>query len=201
MKVLNKILNHSQLMFRWRYFRGQTPWDTNITPPEVMDFIHSNPTGRALDLGCGTGTNAITLAQHGWKVTGVDFAPKAIRMARKKAAKAGFDVEFHVADVSDLSMLDGFYDYALDIGCLFTLKTKDRIKYADNLTQFVKQGGVFMLYAWLPRTWKGANWGISPEDVEALMASGFKKTKSVIGEEQNFPTAWYWFEKNKGDKE
>ena len=195
MTVLHKMLNRSRLMFQWRYFRGQTPWDTNITPPEVMDFIHSNPAGKALDLGCGTGTNAITLARHGWKVTGVDFAEKAIQMARKKAAKAGFDIEFYAADVTDLSMLHGPYDYALDIGCLFTLTAKDRRKYADHLIRLVKQNGIFMLYAWLPRPRKGTTFGISPEDVEALMASGFKIIKSVIGEENHYPTAWYWFEK------
>ncbi|MEW6615857.1 MAG: methyltransferase domain-containing protein [Thermodesulfobacteriota bacterium] len=75
MNPLKGILNLSSLMFMWRYFRGQTPWDTNITPPEVMEFIQKTSPGRALDLGCGTGTNGITLARHGWKVTGVDFAP------------------------------------------------------------------------------------------------------------------------------
>ena len=71
----------SRWKFEWRYWRGTTPWDTNITPPEVKEFIAAAPPGKALDLGCGTGTNAITLAQHGWQATGVDFAPKAIRTA------------------------------------------------------------------------------------------------------------------------
>ena len=93
--------------FEWRYWRGNTPWDTNITPPEVMEFIAASPPGKALDLGCGTGTNAITLARHGWQATGVDFAPKAIRAARRKAKQAGFEIDFHCADASDLAMLTG----------------------------------------------------------------------------------------------
>ena len=40
--------------------------------------------GRALDLGCGTGTNAIWLAQHGWTAVGVDFSALAIESARRK---------------------------------------------------------------------------------------------------------------------
>ena len=182
-------------MFQWRYFRGQTPWDTSITPPEVMEFIDKSRPGRALDLGCGTGTNAITLARHGWKVTGVDFASRAIKLARKKAAKTGLDIEFHMADVTDLSMLKEPYDYVLDIGCLFTLRKEDRKKYAENLIKLVKQKGVFMLYAWLPRPWRGGTWGMSPEDVDALLKSGFSMIRSVIGKEKDFPSAWYWFEK------
>lgn len=72
---------------RARYWRRQTPWDTQVTPPEVMEFIARTPPGKAVDLGCGTGTNAITLARHGWRVTGVDFVPKAILAARAKAAR------------------------------------------------------------------------------------------------------------------
>jgi 2-polyprenyl-3-methyl-5-hydroxy-6-metoxy-1,4-benzoquinol methylase len=94
---------------------------TPFTPPEVMEFIAQTRPGKALDLGCGTGTNAITLARHGWQVTGVDFSPKAIRQARRKATAEGLKIEFHAADVTDLAMLTGPYDYVLDIGCLFTL--------------------------------------------------------------------------------
>lgn len=96
--------------FQWRYWLRQTPWDTQVTPPEVMEFIARTPPGKALDLGCGTGTNAITLARHGWRVTGVDFIPKAILAARAKAARSGFSIDFLVASVADLSALSGPFD-------------------------------------------------------------------------------------------
>ena len=66
----------------WYYFHP--PWDTGISPPELMDFIKSHPPERALDMGCGTGTNVITLAQHGWQAMGVDFTRRAIKLGRRK---------------------------------------------------------------------------------------------------------------------
>jgi 2-polyprenyl-3-methyl-5-hydroxy-6-metoxy-1,4-benzoquinol methylase len=183
----------SRWKFEWRYWRKNTPWDTNITPPEVMEFIAATPPGKALDLGCGTGTNAITLARHGWQATGVDFAPKAVRTARRKAKQAELKIDFHCADASDLGMLTGPFDYVLDIGCLFTLKEKARIKYAAELARLLRPQGDYMLYAWLPRPWKGGIWGISVEAVESLLNNDFTRSRLVIGEEKSHPSAWYWY--------
>jgi len=185
----------SRWKFQWRYWRGQTPWDTRITPPEVMEFITHTAPGKALDLGCGTGTNAITLARHGWQVTGIDFASNAIIEGRRKAAEAGLKIELHNSDVTDLSILTDVYDYALDIGCLFTLEKKDRIKYADALARVLRPGGWYMLYAWMPRPWKGGLWGIPAEEVESLMQANFRNVRTVIGEEMGHPSAWYWFQR------
>ncbi len=179
--------------FRWRYWLGKTPWDTGITPPEVREFLSRAAPGRALDLGCGTGTNAITLARRGWRATGVDFAPEAIRAARRKAARAGLRIEFHAADVTDLSMLGDAYDFALDIGCLSSLPETGRVRYAGELARLLKPQGTFMLYAWLPREWKGGRAGIFPEEVESLLRTDFTKDRVRVGEEDGHPSAWYWF--------
>jgi 2-polyprenyl-3-methyl-5-hydroxy-6-metoxy-1,4-benzoquinol methylase len=160
-----------------------------------MEFIANTSPGKALDLGCGTGTNAITLTRHGWQVTGVDFASKAIRQARRKAAADELEIEFHVADVADLKILTDPYDYVLDIGCLFTLKENDRIRYANDLARLLRPQGDYMLYAWLPRTWKGGVWGISAEAVESLLHDAFMRTRLAIGEERGFPSAWYWYQR------
>jgi 2-polyprenyl-3-methyl-5-hydroxy-6-metoxy-1,4-benzoquinol methylase len=182
--------------FEWRYWRRATPWDTGVTPPEVMEFIAQAPPGDALDLGCGTGTNAITLARLGWQVTGIDFAPRAIRSARIKAAKAGVHVRFYVADVTRLDWLTGAYDYVLDIGCLFTLREQDRIAYARELTRLIRPGGWYMLYAWLPRMWQGKTAGIGGEDVRLLLSGLPGNCRTIVGEEKGFPSAWYWFQRS-----
>jgi 2-polyprenyl-3-methyl-5-hydroxy-6-metoxy-1,4-benzoquinol methylase len=181
--------------FQWRYWRRETPWDTQVTPPEVMDFISRTPPGKALDLGCGTGTNAIALARHGWRVTGVDFIPKAIVAARTKAALGGFAIDFLVASVTDLSALSGPFDYVLDIGCLHSLKAEDRPRYATNLSRLLRPQAWYMLYAWLPRPSDGGVVGISAEEIESMLQADFSKVRTASGTENGNPSAWYWFQR------
>jgi len=68
---------------------------------------------RAVDLGCGTGANAIFLAQHGFEVTGVDFATAGIEKASRAAADAGLSVNFVVDDRTDLQRTRGPFDFLL----------------------------------------------------------------------------------------
>jgi len=72
-----------------------TPLDEQL----LADVLGLVP-GRALDLGCGAGGNAIGLAQRGWQVTGIDISTKAIASARQSADSAGIDIFFEVADVT-----------------------------------------------------------------------------------------------------
>ncbi len=65
----------------------------------VVELTAGLPPGDALDLGCGQGRNAIWLARQGHRVTGIDLSPVAIEQARRLAADAGVDVEFHAADL------------------------------------------------------------------------------------------------------
>ncbi len=57
--------------------------------------------GRALDVACGEGRNAVWLAEQGWRVTGVDFSDVALAKAAELAAARGVEVEWVVADVLD----------------------------------------------------------------------------------------------------
>ena len=78
---------------------------------------------RALDLGCGTGTDTLYLATHGWDVTAVDMVPQALATARQKATAAGVSPRFLKGDVTrlhDLGVGDG-YTLVLDFGCFHTL--------------------------------------------------------------------------------
>jgi SAM-dependent methyltransferase len=70
------------------------------------------PPGRALDLACGEGRNALWLASRGWQAVGVDFSPTAIDRARRLAEQASLTdrVELHVGDVVSGPLPDGEFD-------------------------------------------------------------------------------------------
>ncbi|MEJ2155829.1 MAG: class I SAM-dependent methyltransferase, partial [Desulfobacteraceae bacterium] len=192
MQLLRRLFNPRWWRFEWRYLRRNTPWDTRITPPEVMEFINETQPGRALDLGCGTGTNAVTLTQHGWQVTGVDFSPQAIAAARRKAIRKSMKIKFHVGDVSDLRFLDGLFDYGLDIGCLHTLSPVHQKPYASEVARLLRSGAAYMLYAWLPQKRGNSEMGLSPQAVEDLFKANFILKKQVRGKDGPGESAWYW---------
>lgn len=133
---------------RWYLRRGRPPWDTGISPPELYAFMASHPPGRALDLGCGTGTNVVTLAQHGWHATGVDFALKAIAEARCKARAAGVqnEIDLRVGDVVRLDGIAGSFDLIFDLGCFHGLTSEGMDAYAQCVKRLLAPSGTYLLY-------------------------------------------------------
>jgi SAM-dependent methyltransferase len=156
------------LRYNFWYF-GQPPWDTGRTPPELLEFIHQNPPGYALDIGCGTGTNLVSLAEAGWTVTGVDFAIRAVAAARQKLRKAGLAGEVRAGDAAQLEVVqrpDGAqYNLVLDIGCYHGLPAASRAAYCAHLPLILAARGVFLIYAhWKPADAPDGSVGISQRD-------------------------------------
>lgn len=127
----------------WYYFKP--PWDSGISPPELLEFLDKHEPGHAIDLGCGTGTNVVTLAKRGWQVTGVDFIPRAIRMAKRKVNNAGFHADLYVGDVTKLQGITGPFDFALDLGCFHGLGEK-KAGYLSELNRLLAPGGYWLMY-------------------------------------------------------
>ena len=172
-------------------YMGSPPWESGISPPELIAFIEDNTPGRAIDLGCGTGTNVITLAQHGWQVIGIDFVSKAIRNARRKADKAGVAVELRVSEVTRLENLGKNYDLVLDMGCYHGLSPRQRRDYQENLKHILNPGGTFMLYAFL-REDELSRHGVSDVDIDQF--SQFLHLQKREDDDITFgPSSWFWF--------
>jgi SAM-dependent methyltransferase len=181
-----------RLMFNVMYRAGTPRWDTNVTPPELVALAGELSPGRALDLGCGTGTNAIYLAERGWDVVGVDFVGKAIAAALGKAEAAGVTIEFRQGDVTRLESIEGPFDLAVDIGCFHGVPEDRRAAYVAGLRRLLRPGATYLLYAFKPvRVFAGLTAGLNEEDVLACFADGFESVK--VAEGTSPPSAWYTF--------
>ncbi|MFE2365468.1 MULTISPECIES: trans-aconitate 2-methyltransferase [Streptomyces] len=92
--------SHDPHPFDWdAVYRGDGS-DTTAPDPLLLAPADALTPGRALDLGCGAGGNALALAERGWRVTGVDIAPRAIAGTRAGACARGLELELLVADTA-----------------------------------------------------------------------------------------------------
>lgn len=94
------------------YGQREQMWSGRVNAT-LADVVGTLTPGRALDLGCGEGGDAIWLAQNGWTTTGVDISVTAVRRAQQAATAAGLDesrVRFVVADLAGADALDDAYD-------------------------------------------------------------------------------------------
>lgn len=128
------------------YVTGQLPWDSRRVSTELQAVLRERdiPRGRALELGCGTGTNAIFLEQQGFEVTAVDFAPEAIAQAQKNAAAAGVEISFHATDVREFRTLQTKFAFIFDRGCYHCVRQTDWPGYLATL-QAVSEPGTWLL--------------------------------------------------------
>ncbi|WP_333894224.1 class I SAM-dependent methyltransferase [Mycolicibacterium gadium] len=136
----------------WLAYRlGLAVWRRPTPPADLVALVEGPsalPAGRALDLGCGTGTDAIYLATHGWDVTGVDVVPKALATARGDATAAGVAPRFVEGDVTrlhDLGVGDG-YALIVDFGCFHTLPEDRRPGYVAGVSEAAAAGATLLLY-------------------------------------------------------
>src|ERR1041384_1903729 len=133
------------ITFEERYARGEIPWDSGVPSEEMVRVLDSGKiTGRTvLEIGCGTGTNAIELARRGFSVTAVDYVKQAIEAARAKAQRAKVKVDFRVADVLN-DDLGGPYDILFDRGTYHCLRMEDLKKFQAALKRVTRPGSWFL---------------------------------------------------------
>lgn len=183
-----------RLVFETLYRLGRPVWDT--PPPDELRQAIEGPgalrPGNALDVGCGTGTNVIYLANHGWRATGVDFSAAAIDKARGNA-KGTQGTRFIRGDATKLTALGiaAPIDLVLDMGTFHSLPDGDKPLYVKELAALLKAGTPLMM-------WQGIR--IKPGEipdafgaeftVEGVKPKDFVITRGFF--RRTIPGQWYW---------
>jgi len=144
--------------------------DSGISPPELFDFISNHPPGGAIDLGCGTGTNVITLAKKGWQVVGIDFAPRAIQIAKRKIKNANIQADLRVGDATQLNGIDGPIRFGARHGMFSRHRKKKRL--SDSTARVLAVNGHWLMYGILKSPQLGH--GLVAADIELIKAQGLR---------------------------
>ncbi|MDT0543189.1 class I SAM-dependent methyltransferase [Streptomyces lonegramiae] len=177
------------------YYRdGKPPWDSGVTPPELVDLVEGPGAltpGHVLELGCGTGTNAVYLARHGWRVAAVDLVDRAVRQARKKADAAGVDVTVLCGDATRLDEVGvlGPYDLFFDLSCYCGIPPHRRDAYAAGLTKRAAPGAQLLMFGYGPEAFDDPISGVTADELRAKFA-GWQLTDVTPGTN---PVPTFWF--------
>jgi ubiquinone/menaquinone biosynthesis C-methylase UbiE len=192
-------------LFRIFYRVGFTPWDGHPLAHNLRALVEGTsdtaavPAGSALELGCGTGDCSIYLAQHGWKVTAVDFVARALDKARTKAGSADVSVNFVRADVTHLTRagIGANFQLIVDNGCLHNMSDGDRDAYVREVSALAAPGARLSIVAFLPGGRIGVR-GVVHSEMERRFAPAW--TLLSAGQEQELdreqtPTRYYLFQR------
>jgi SAM-dependent methyltransferase len=184
------------------YRVGFTPWDTGAVPPELSAIVEGAgalPAGRALDIGCGTGTQAVYLARLGWRVTAIDAVGRPLARARARAGAAGVAVDWLKADVADLPRLglEPGFTLAFDRGCFHGLNDRQRAAYAAGVTALAAPGATLLMMAFGPNRVLAAPPGVEETEIVARF-DGWEQASADPdtggdpgGPMRNIPRHWY----------
>jgi ubiquinone/menaquinone biosynthesis C-methylase UbiE len=129
-------------------YKTVPPWDVGHPQPAFVELVHIGELngGKVLDVGCGTGENALYVAGNGFSVSGVDLSNRAIAAARAKATERRLNVDFRAGNALSLSFKNGFFDNVIDSGLFHTFTDNDRPSYAREIARvLVTRGRYFML--------------------------------------------------------
>ena len=134
--------------FAESYKKGETPWDSGTPSPELLRVLDNGQLkGKTLlEIGCGTGTNAVELARRGFEVTAIDPVEQAVAASREKAKKANVKINFRVADAIK-DDLGGPYDVLFDRGVYHYLRKIDLLRFQAMLKKVTRPGSLYFSLA------------------------------------------------------
>ena len=125
--------------------REEIPWDVGNPSKELTELVKDMTPCSALDVGCGTGTEAIYLARNGFKISAIDISETAIQIAKDKAEKEKVSIDFKVGSVLNLPFASNVFRFVNDRGCFHAIEPKDREKFVSEINRVLKPGGVYLM--------------------------------------------------------
>jgi ubiquinone/menaquinone biosynthesis C-methylase UbiE len=121
-------------------------WDAPWPSPELVGFVSALPDrGRAVDVGCGTGSDALFLAGAGFDVLGIDLSDSAIALATKRASSDGSRITFVQGSVFGIPVEDASVDLVSDRGLLHHVPAELHADYAREMARVLKHGGRLLI--------------------------------------------------------
>lgn len=137
--------------YDWADDSEDLPWHREAVPPLLHAFLGDcSETYRVLDLGSGSGTIGIELADRGHEVVGVDLIEDAIEMGRRRADERGVDIEFFRSDILEWEASQPF-DIVVDCGLLHVLSGEQIEEYGPKLREWLADDGDYFLSHFVPR--------------------------------------------------
>jgi SAM-dependent methyltransferase len=176
--------------YRVLYLLGITPWERDTVPAPLVELGAQYPLpGRALDIGCGTGRDAVYLAGRGWTVTGVDSVPRALDAATQRARASGVDVNWVRGDVTRLQTLGIGKDYELlvDRGCFHGLGDTEREQYAEGVAAVAAPGARLVMFAFQPRSRGLGPRGITRDQVTQHLGRAWELVSGAPDSQSHLP--------------
>ena len=157
-------------------YAGTPPWDIGRPQRAFARLAEAGQLhGRVLDVGCGTGEHALMAAGLGLDTTGIDVAPAAIAIARRKAEERRLQVRFLVGDALDLAALGTAFDTVIDCGLFHIFDDDDRARYVGSLAAAVRPGGRYHMLCFSDR--QPGDWGprrVRKDEITASFAQGWR---------------------------
>lgn len=155
---------------------GTPPWDIGRPQPAIVRLAEAGQIiGSVLDVGCGTGENALYLAEHGFTVTGIDGAPSAIRKAQAKAQQRRLAARFQLADALDLPVPEQPFDTVIDSGLFHVFSDEERGRFRDSLGRVVRPGGTYFLMCFSDQ--EPGDWGprrVTQAEIRSVFDDGWR---------------------------
>ena len=158
-------------------YKGAPPWDLGRPQAEFIRLANDGKIrGRVLDVGCGTGENAIFFAGLGLEVWGLDGAPLAIEKAKRRVSETGSAAIFLVGDALRLEELNQRFDTITDSGLFHVFSDEERVLFAKSLWSTLNMGGTYFMLCFSDK--EPAGWGgprrVSQEEIRATFRDGWK---------------------------